>query len=195
MKKYGLGVFAGSVLLATSVSGVLASEGIYNLTNRVGEDARCFAFAELMPDQNFKILVSCRDIIYPGGTEVFNYVVWATPVSGGNPTRLGTLDLGKVELRSKTAFGGLFVTKEKTENPRSPEGETIMQGAWEPVPLLEDRRQNVSSRPDSELGETLVTPSPSPAPKKRANIFQLGGIAAFIGLFLTMLLVFVITRK
>ncbi len=182
------------VILAVALvkpSSSYASEGIFQLRNQVGENSRCVAFSVLMQDLQYKILLSCRDIIYPGGTEVFSYVTWANPLDGGNPQRLGTLGLGKVEFSTKTSFSSLYVTKERNSNTRSPNGPVVMQGGLERINLLEN-----PSAPESELGTPETSPIPTPQAKKSPlNIFRIGGAIAFMLLFLVILLVFVLIRR
>src|SRR5689334_16200519 len=108
---------------------VKASEGWIDLTNRVNTQARCTVFSVFEQDLNYHMLFTCRDITYPGGVEVVNYIMWATPTSGTAPVRIGELGLGKGDLRTTTSFSNLFVTVERDRNTRTPSGQTIMQGA------------------------------------------------------------------
>lgn len=180
------------LLFALAVSNASASEGEFALRNRVGDPARCEGGSILMQDRNYNIYISCREINYPGGTEVFDYVVWGVPTAGGNPFRLGTLGLGKVSFRTKTPFSSLFVTKEETSNPRTPTGTVIMQGSVAPFETLD-------SPAPAQTAEELGTPTPSPtvAPQSRnlGRIFAAGGVLAFIAIFGVILVIFVITRK
>ncbi len=170
-----------------------ASEGIFELKNQTGEDARCYALSVLMGDLSYKILASCRDILYPGGTEVFSYVAWINPADGGNPQRLGTLGVGKVEFKTKTAFTSIFVTKELNSNARQPGGTIVMQGGLQRITLLEN--PDLAEIETPELGEPEASPSPSPKASSRINIFRIGGAAAFVGIFLIILLVLFLTRR
>lgn len=192
-------LFVGLTL--ASVSLAHASEGVFNLRNIVGENARCTSYSVLMQDNNFNILTSCRDILYPGGTSVFNYVLWATPIGGGNPFRLGTLGLGKVFYKTKTPFANLFVTKETEERPRNPVGPTVMSGSLEVNSFLDKPSSATPASPTtgSELGEPVVTPTPSPTPAAGGSnigrIFAFGGVLGLIALFGVVLVIFVLTRR
>ena len=172
-----------------------ASEGQFVLTNRVGEQSTCWFGSVLMKDQNYKILYSCRNLSYPGGTEVFSYVVWANLIDSDKPLRLGTLDLGKGEFVSKKAFSSLYVTKELNSNVKSPSGPVVMQGGLQPLSAeLEGGSQVIVTEPD------LISPTSSPvsdevAKKSSSSIFRLGGILAFIILFVVVLMVILITRR
>lgn len=192
------------VLFFSVASPAIASEGLVELRNRVGEDARCFASSVLMSDQNYTILVSCRDILYPGGTEIFNYVVWATPLGGGNAFRLGTLNLGKVQFRTKTAFANLFVSKETSPNPSLPTGSIVMQGPVRPIALLVSKNLNTpttttgTNQPElvsPAPGEETETPVPTSAPRSGVAKFLTGGILAVLGIAGIIFLIFVITKK
>lgn len=180
-----LGLFA-------SASVAQASEGPFVLRNVVGEAARCEGGSVLMQDRNYNIYISCRDITYPGGTDVFAYVVWGVPVNGGNHFRLGTIGLGKVSFKTRTAFSSLYVTKEEDEGVRSPTGPVIMQGTVGRFETLDGPAPTL--RPG-----TTETPSPTPiatpAPNNLGRIFAAGGILAFIAIFGIILVIFVITRK
>lgn len=169
-----------------------ASEGPFVLRNTVGDAARCEGGSILMQDRNYNIYVSCRDISYPGGTDVFSYVVWGVPSAGGNHFRLGTLDLGKVTFKTKTAFSSLYVTKEEDEKARSPQGPVIMQGT---VGRFETLDGTPTTPVVSELGTPTPSPIATPQPRNLGRIFAAGGVLAFIAIFGVILVIFVITRK
>lgn len=185
-----LPVFA--ILIFFGAKTASASEGEFVLRNRVGESARCEGGSVLMQDRNYNIYISCREISYPGGTEVFDYVVWGVPTAGGNHFRLGTLGLGKVAFKTRTSFSSLYVTKEETNNPRTPSGTLIMQGNVTPFETLDGPAPTPS-------GDELGTPTPAPAvtaaPRNLGRIFAAGGVLAFIAIFGVILVIFVITRK
>lgn len=203
LKKIIFSLILFSGLMSFSAQKAQASEGLFELRNKIGTDARCFAASVLMQDQQYKIVVSCRDILYPGGTEVFAYVVWATPTDGKNAFRLGTLGLGKVEFKTKTAFSNLFVTKEPDDRPKSPTGQLIMEGSRQIISLLDGsgatNSSNTNNKPNELMTEPTATPTASPeAAQSGTNVFRIiaaGGIIAFLALFGIVLVVFVITRR
>lgn len=178
--------------LGVGASKIRASEGEFELKNQVGEDARCWAASVLMQDLKYQVLVSCRDILYPGGIEVFSYVMWASQPDGG-VTKLGTLDLGKVQFNTKTPFVNLYVTKEVDSKTRSPQGAIVMSGGLQRIPLLDN--PNLAVDETNELGAPEVSPTPSPRPKTATNFFRVGGIVAFGLIFFVILLILVITRR
>lgn len=198
-------MFKRSLLLATLLltaiaffpSKSFASEGFVELTNRVGEDARCWAPSVLMQDQNYNILVSCRDIIYPGGVEVFDYVMWARPLSGGDPVRLGAIELGKKSFRTSTAYNALFVTKERSANPRTPEGPIVMQGTIQSIQLLDG---STTPRPTAAPGQSIAPeasdePVVTPAPQGGVARFLAGGVITILGIAGLLFVIFIVMRK
>jgi hypothetical protein len=164
-----------------------AREGTFELQNVAGEDARCFATSVLMSDQEYNILVSCRDITYPGaasGTDIFSYIIWASGTDG-KTYKLGELGVGKVALTTKNEFSSLFVTREKDANTRSPKGETVMKGSIQNIDFL-----------DTGIGELEEEFTPTPTPKPSSiNLAQLSGAMAFIGIFALGVILFLITRR
>lgn len=194
MNKYLATIVLGLTILIFSGTKVQASEGLFQLDNQVGESARCFAASVLMPDQEYNILLSCRDILYPGGTQVFSYVVW-TSDANGNVDKLGTVDSGKKSFDTDDAFFTIFVTKEETSDVRSPQGEIIMQGPVQQIDFLNDPNYKGSTT-INELGEPELTPEPIMKTKKSPlNLFRIGGAIAAAVLAGMMLLVIFITRK
>jgi hypothetical protein len=145
-----------------------------------------------MQDLNYNLLLDCRDILYPGGTNVFSYVLWAVPTNGGNHFRLGTIDFGKNSFKTKTAFSSLYVTKESDKNARTPTGPIIMQGSVERNEFLDGVAPTTAP---SELNEPTPTPIATPQPRNLGRIFAAGGVLAFIAIFGVILVIFVITRK
>lgn len=193
MKKSILSAFIASLILFASSSSVLANEGTFELNNKVDENARCWAASVLMQDLNYSILMSCRDILYPGGTSVFSYVVWANSAQNGTAFKLGTLGLGKVSFRTKTPFNALFVTKESAENVRVPSGEVVMEGGIKSIEML-DTKPNATEKP--ELGDPEVTPTPKAEVKKASfNILRAGGAIAVLGIAALIGLILYITKK
>lgn len=178
-------------LLALMTKSALASEGIIELRNQTGQAARCGAYSVLMQDQQYTVLLSCRDVTYPGGTDVFSYVVWAVPVSGGNHVRLGEVGFGKASFRTRTDFSALYITQESNSRTRTPSGPVVMQGGVQRIEFLEGPAP--TSQP--ELGEPESTPVPTPQPRNIGRILAAGGILAFIAIFGVILVIFVITRK
>jgi len=200
MRRVVLGSLIGAAALFLVATRAFAFDGTVDLTNRVGADARCWASTVLMQDQNYKILFSCRDLTYPGGNEVFYYVVWSNPAAGGNPERLGSLSLGKVEFQTRNEFVSLFVTKEKSANAGTPTGTIVMQGSLRPVPLLQEigksTATNSGTSVSTQSGEIIeATPIATPQPRTGIAKFLTSGILAVLGIGGLIFVVFIITKR
>lgn len=190
MKKY---LFATALVLSMFVGfsrQASASEGIVELENREGTRARCYALSVIMTELNYNVLVTCRDIIYPGGTDVFHYVVWANRPDSDDSFKLGTLGLGKVLFETERPFTGLFVTKEKSNKVNSPTGPVVMQGQVQSIPLFTNFQS--SELDGTDLPE--LTPTPAPPPGGITNLFRVGGALAIIAIAGIILLVLFLTR-
>lgn len=171
---------------SSSLKSARASEGTVELKNIQNTTARCFAASILMQDLSYNIIVSCRDIIYPGGTNVFTYVMWANPIDGGSPFKLGTLNFGKVAFRTQIPFSGLFVTKEDTGNVGKPNGPVIMQGSLQGISFLD-------TVPTPNPNQPTVTPSPTPAPRKSfISKTALSGFVLIISIVIVVVMVFLV---
>lgn len=184
------------ILLILTSTNINASEGYFELKNQVGQRARCEAYSVLMQDLDYEILLTCRDIIYPGGTDIFSYVVWANPLESGNPFKLGEVGLGKAQFRSKTPFSSLFITKEQSSNIRVFAGPVVMQGGWQQYNLDKNQPQP-TPLPATQLDNPNSTPAPdgsvAPAPQA-SRILRIGGTFAIILLIGIIIAVFLITR-
>lgn len=191
MKKVISGAILSLFILLATTSSTEASEGIIELRNVEGGQARCYSLSAIMQDLNYNVLITCRDITYPGGTDVFNYIVWANPIGSDKAQKLGPLGLGKVEFETETSFSSLFVTKERSEKVNAPTGPTVMQGGVQRITLL-DNPQDLGELEESEMPE--LTPTPAPAKGTGLNIFRIGGAFAIAAILGIILLIFVLTR-
>lgn len=186
------------MLFLTITGQTYASEGETTLTNRIGTQATCWMGSVFMQDLNYHIIGTCRNITYPGGAEIVNYVLWANPQAGGNPVRIGELGLGKFEYRTREPFGSVFVTIERDRNVRTPAGQTIMQGSMSPFTSLEGNARATAKPSETTKQEEvsdLATPTPTAKPTSGIARFLTGGIIAFLGLFAVIFIIFIITRR
>ncbi len=190
MKKAISIAILGLFVFLAAPSHTQASEGLIELRNVEGEQARCFALSAIMQDLNYNILVTCRDITYPGGTDVFNYIVWANPIGSDKAEKLGSVGLGKVKFETSTAFSSLFITKERSERVNAPTGPTVMQGGVQRIPLLENAQ--IGELDEAELPE--LTPTPAPQNGGGLNILRIGGAFAIAAILGIILLIFILTR-
>ena len=173
-----------------------ASEGIAELTSTKGEPMRCHATSVLMKDFNYKIVVSCRDLIYPPKPDVFNYMLWVQPEEDNKPERLGELGVGKAEFKTETKFSMLFVTLEKSVRPRTPEGERVLEGSVQTINFL-DEGANGRIVPEDVSDRLEATPTPTPKPAARNLVTRILGTGLII-LAVVVAVIFVVylfTRK
>lgn len=170
----------------------MASEGIVRLTG-TNSATRCFVMSTKLDVGTYRLLVDCRNLIYPPSGELFSYIMWATPKEGDRPVRLGALDFGKALLRATSPFTSLFVTAESDESPRTPSDRIVMRGDVEGNTFLDGE----NAQPP-ELTET-PPPAASPTPKPVSSVLGLIGRATLISLILFALIVgiviFLIRRK
>lgn len=180
-----------------------ASEGTAEVISTTGR-ARCLATSVLMQNRRYKVVVSCRDLIYPPTPDLLTYMVWATPVGGGNPERLGELGVGKAEFTTNTAFSDLLVTTETDNRVRSPSDRVVMRGNIQPVSFLESAVEAAQAppaereEPAEEFGEMIEEPTPTPTPTPEQprvlSGLQRAGIIFIIVVFVLILIIAAITR-
>lgn len=180
----------------------LASEGIFELRATTNENYRCFVVSLQNQNNQFQILVSCRDLIYPAEGDIFSYILWARPVDGDGPVKLGPLEFGKVQFKVDRAFSNLFVTTEQEKRTREPQGNLVMTGSLQPIEFLErpasptptpeedgeNGEEVVEVAPEEEVQEQMSTKEKLIVGLKRAGIIAGFALVALIGL------IFVITR-
>lgn len=195
-----IGVF---LVLIAGVGTAFASDGTFELRSTTQYDYRCFAASLLMQNANYKIIVSCRNILYPVPIEGANYsyVLWANPIDGGNPIKLGGIGLGKGEYATKKAFASLFITTEKNAKANAPAGEVVMRGSVKPITFLEKPTSDTTQQTDNNTQEgENKTESPTPEPTKTSVRDRLivglkrAGLASGLALVAILGLVFILTR-
>jgi len=195
--------FFVAIALMLTASKAMASEGTAELASTTGQDTRCFVSSVLMPSLDYQILVSCRGLIYPPAADQFSYLLWATPISGKNPAKLGQLGVGKAQFKTNTAFASLFVTKEANDRVRAPSSDIVMQGNLQSIQYLETGTPQTPTgqevKPAEKFGEILTQPSPKPTPTVTqqkgilSGISRIGVIFAVV-LFVIILIIAAITR-
>src|SRR3989344_9373209 len=115
-----------------------ASEGLVEIRSETDKDYRCFAASLLQANASYRVIISCRDLIYPPQPDLFTYIIWATPLDGGNPVKFGELGIGKASFETKVAFSNLFVTTERNRGVKRPEGQVVMRGSVESISFLDN---------------------------------------------------------
>jgi hypothetical protein len=192
-------------LFSLSISSVRAMEGTTELESITAEDYRCYAVSIQMMNWSYQILVTCRNLIYPAGDNIFQYVMWADPIEEGKPIRLGELGLGRASFRTKTSFSSLFVTTEINKRGKEPEGSTVMIGNVERIHFLDEPSPAQVldiGEGEPEISPTTATLTPT-TPEERpestdSNRLVMGlrraGIVIGIALITIVGIVFVLTR-
>ncbi len=179
-----------------------ASEGTIEMRSSTREAYRCYASSVLMQDQNYTILVSCRELIYPAGNEVFSYVLWAQPADGSAPRRLGELGYGRLQARMNVPFTSLFVSTEANPGVGKPTGPIVMRGDVTPIRFLDRATTptptSINASGDTSSSDTSTTLTPTPGGQsttsKIGTAFKRAGLAALLALLALIGLVFAITR-
>ena len=169
-----------------------ASEGTAELRSTNENSYRCFVASIQMVNLNYRILVSCRDLLYPAGDDIFTYMLWGTPSAGGRAVKLGELGLGRAEFETKVPFSNLFVTTEKSKKDREPVGPVVMRGDLRRIAFLDSQ---ISPTPTEAAEEDITTPAPELTTKDRlVSGVKRAGVVAALALVAVFGLVFVLTR-
>lgn len=127
---------------------VKASDGTFEIRSLTGEPYKCFAASIRMQNLEYRIPFTCRNLIYPAGENIYNYIAWATPKDGGSAIKLGALGLGKGEFKTKTPFTSIFITTEGNSKTKTPSNNIVMRGNIQTIEFMEEE----------------ITPTPSPSP-------------------------------
>lgn len=191
--KYNLYVIlfiVGLILLAKTT---FASEGTVELRSTTDKDYRCFAASLLMENASYKVIVSCRDLIYPPQPDLFTYIMWATPLDGNNPVKYGELGIGKASFETKESFSNLFVTTERNRGVRRPEGQVVMRGGVASISFL-DRPTTPTPTSSVPKGEGEPAQEELTTGQKLALALRRAGLVIFLALAATVGLVFILTR-
>lgn len=196
--------FVALSLMMLTAKPARASEGTAQLTSASGQNSRCFVSSVLMQNRSYKVVVSCRDLIYPPSKDLFSYMLWASPAEGGNPIKLGELGIGKAEFNTNKAFTDLSVTSEADNRARSPSERVIMNGTIQPF-TIEGEVQPAQTKPEEkqepaeDFGEIIEEPTPTPTPTlQRSSIFggiKRAGIIAIVLIFVIIIIIAAITRS
>ena len=148
-----------------------------------------------MQDLKYIILVTCRNLIYPAGDDIFSYVLWATPLDGDKPINFGQLGLGRAQFKSGEPFSSLFVTTEGNPKTKSPTGPVVMRGTMQRIPIPQG--SEFFDEEKVELPQEVVQATLTPIPKGSSLVRGLrsAGVAIVLGIVAVVGLVFVLTRS
>lgn len=198
-------LFSTLLLFIISVGIVKASEGTVELESITAEDYRCYAASIQQMNWSYQILVTCRNLIYPAGDNIFQYIMWADPIAEGKPIKLGSLGLGRAKFGTKTPFSSLFVTTEVNNKAKEPQGPTVMIGNVDRITFLDEPEPaQVIDVGDDEPEVTPTTTQQEPTPviqdtpdtdnNRLVRGLRRAGIVIGIALVTIVGIVFVLTR-
>lgn len=174
-----------------------ASEGFAELRSTTGEDYRCAASYMRMLNRTYKILVSCRDLIYPPQPEFFAYMMWATRTDNGKPVKLGELGVGKAVFDTKSAFSNLYVTVEQNKGAKNPSSQVVMIGSIQGNTFL-DRPTTPTPVPEGEEAEepaeVIEAPKELSTREKLGEALRRAGFVIVLAVAALIGLIFVLTR-
>ena len=207
MKKILVALFSIILVFIIFSSDVFASEGFIKLENSEAS-TRCFVQSAMTGANQFSLVVSCRDLIYPPSEDMIHYGLWAEPLNGGSPAYLGTLGLGRRTAEVKLPFSSLFVTAELSDKPKSPSDRRILFGEVRSIEFIGDFEKEIEKleakfERQQEGEQKLIEPDEAVKKiveeKKTFNIqelitkFAFLPVAFFLGVILFVL--FLIRRK
>ncbi len=177
-----------------TITHVEATEGLAELKNVNGSDAKCFAMSTLINRAtSYRILLQCRNLLYPIEKDGEFYILWAfTEGENPSPKRMGDIGLGKVTFTTRNAFSRLFITKEQTQSPRQPSENTVMEGVINPISFLriEPTPKTTVKTPAKKPTPNLTQkPSATPTPAQQSLA---GTIFSVIRTIFTVIIVIVI---
>ncbi|MGD8744244.1 MAG: hypothetical protein PVJ52_01450 [Candidatus Woesebacteria bacterium] len=170
-----------------------ASEGTVDLRDLTGRGYRCYAASVQMIDLSYRILITCRDLLYPAGDDIFNYILWGTSEEKGEVMKFGTLGFGRAEFKSSRAFTELYISTEKSTRTKEPEGPIVMRGRVRPIEFLQG-----PVTPGLDEVEPIETATPTPTPSTRERLIEglrRAAVVSIIALVSLGALIFVLTRK
>lgn len=194
-------IFVVLVLSMVLASSADASEGLMELKNNQGGSARCFAVSVLMRDYKYKILLSCRGLVYPApaGADLFSYVLWVQESGSDKVQKLGEVGVGRGEFSINKPFSQMFITQERDAGVRKPAETVIMQGEVKPIEMLETVQEPKTG--ETEVGneriqdnafmtkgqEVVPTPTVKPSTGGFSIIRVVGGVLLGVIVFVVII--------
>ena len=188
-----------SLALIFSPDNVSASRGTIDMRSTNNEDYRCYASSLVMQNNRYDVAINCVNVTFPiNPPDISTYVVWADPINGKGPLRLGDLQKGVVRFEVQQPFTRLYITEEANANVRAPSADVVMSGQVESIDFLE---RETSPTPTTEVSEAEEVEegeedtSQLSTREKLMLALRRAGIAAIIALIAIVGLVFVVTRS
>lgn len=202
MKRIFIKTLLVALLVIAGRGTALASEGTARLSGQ-GE-SQCFLASVLVNQADYRLVMTCRNLLVPPETETLFYHAWAKRAGvaqeGGEGglrglTRsafisLGDISSGKLSGKTRDSFDEVLVTAEAVSRPREPDlDQIVISGLMQPVEFGE---KGVVFRltPTEEVTGVTVAPTPYPTPAKKAAGRSVAGTAFRV--FLGVLMVIVV---
>ncbi|MCS7092754.1 MAG: hypothetical protein NZM26_05420 [Patescibacteria group bacterium] len=172
-----------------------ASIGLVEIKSTTSDIHRCFVSSMLMPDSNFLLAVTCRDLLYPTDNSVAKYYLWSVPVDSNlQPIKLAELGFGRLELRTNVPFRELYVVLEKNFPGQKPTEAVVMRGVVRPLTFLDNPGVTTSTLVD--YGETIIVPQNNLSfGEKISEALRRAGVALFLFVVVCVGLVFVVLKS
>jgi hypothetical protein len=178
---------------------VSASIGTIEMRSTTNEDYRCFASSLIESNNKYDVAVNCVNLIFPANPpQVSYYILWATPLSGKNPIKIGDLGKGVARFEVGEAFSDLFVTLETDSRVRNPSRNIVMNGEIEPIKFLQTPTTPTPTpevTPGQKNQNAPVDTSQLSTKDKLLLALRRAGIAAVVALVAIVGLIFVVTRS
>lgn len=199
MKKL-LSFFTSIVILFLVSSSAYASEGTYELRSTDSNKYKCFAASLQMQNLSYKVIFSCRNIVFPVDETIYSYILWTNPQDGSKAVKLGSIGLGRGEFLTKVGFSSLFITAEQNPGVKEPTGKVVMKGSIKPITFLEKDvvSETKTTDKDTDTSEDETTPTPEAQQSSVRDRLLTGlkraGLASGLALVAILGLVFVLTR-
>jgi hypothetical protein len=188
------------VFLFVVAGKVMASEGTFEMESTTRDNFRCFAASLLLENRKYKIIITCRNLIYPPNEELFTYMLWANSAADDKNIKLGSLGIGKATFDTTKPFNRLFVTIEKDKRVRSPSGEIVMSGNLKKLEFLENIQSPTptTEAEGDEVEEEVASDEPEQPLSTRDKLLtglRRAGLIAFFALVALIGLIFVVSRS
>lgn len=197
MKKIFLIIFLLFGFFLLSPNKISASEGAFELSSTNRESYRCYVISLLMANGQYKLLVSCRDLLFPPADRIGNYYLWGTSNFDGETLKMGSLGIGKAEFSSKEPFTNLFITIEENDKTKDPTGSIVMKGSLQKISFLDDKSDNfkptvieqnddIESSPSAQEKQTLSLKDKLILGIKRSSVIAGVALIGLIGLIVVI---------
>lgn len=173
MKKISIAFIAACFTILFFSFPAFASEGTAFLTGSP-TSAECFAVSVLTAPAEYRILITCRNLITPPQAETLFYLVWGkkiTPGRGSDYILLGNISSGKLAARARDSFNEIIVTAQKESSPSVPDlNSVVISGAIQPIEFAEATQTVLNPTPTIPVFGATLSPTQSPKQPVARNV-------------------------